>query len=183
VATIYQDELRGSLQRKHSPAHRQQAGLQDVEGVDLLHGSFSHGPRAGLFPDGPGQGFPLGGRKLFGVFQPPDRRLRVQDDRGRYYRSCQRSPARLIHAGDPEFSLTFPCWSQLYLVLPGGWLAESLTKQIAQTLFELFERVWSIDLHYLLDHPPVRLIFAHYFEYPVAKIAQQIVSRRFIFER
>ena len=87
-------------QAEQRAAHREEARLQDVERVDLLHVRPRDGPAVGPAPDALGERLALRRRELLGIGQSLDRTPCVEHDGGREDRPGERTAASLVQARD-----------------------------------------------------------------------------------
>jgi hypothetical protein len=90
----------GERQRVECAAHRDERGLQDVEGVDLVHVGESDRPGESTLTDlGRQHGACVRGEELR-VAQTANRRRRIEDHGGGNDRARQRTATRFVDASD-----------------------------------------------------------------------------------
>ncbi len=100
VIAVGQHPDRSRIQGQYCAAHGQQAGLENVQAVDLFHRGLGHGMAQGLLADEDFQLLAALGGEFLGVGQAVDGPRRIEDHRGRHHRAGQRSAAGLVDAGD-----------------------------------------------------------------------------------
>jgi hypothetical protein len=72
AVAVHQRQSGRDLQFGHGPLHRQHAGVQDVDLVDLAFVGKAQAPGQGLLLDLGGQAFAAAFAELFGIRQPLD---------------------------------------------------------------------------------------------------------------
>ena len=96
---VDQQEIRPDFQGAHRPLHAGDAGLENVDTVDLFRLHRHHGPGERFFFDDGAQSFAGRAAHLLGVVQQRVMKTRRQNYRGSIYRTCQGPASRLVAAG------------------------------------------------------------------------------------
>ena len=98
---VDENELRPHRQRPHRARQRPERGAQDVVAVDAFDRAERHRHlRRGA--DFLVQSFALRRAELLGIVEAARDVARIEDDRRRHHRAGERSPTRLVAAGDRE---------------------------------------------------------------------------------